>query len=65
MEWHIHDTSIKYSTLSMIEIIIPSTKMPQFQSHNAYAKMVHLGKGGWMAFLFSVLILVTSKCTQE
>lgn len=49
----------------MIEIIIPSTKMPQFQSHNAYAKMVHLGKGGWMAFLFSVLILVTSKCTQE
>lgn len=33
------------NTLSMIEIIL-STKMPQFQSHNAYAKMVHLEGGG-------------------
>lgn len=34
------------NTLSMIEIMILSTKMPQFQSHNAYAKMVHLGRRG-------------------
>lgn len=36
----------------MIEMIILSTKTPQFQSHNAYAKKVHLGKGDECNFAF-------------
>lgn len=36
----------------MIEMIILSTKTPQFQSHNAYAKWYTWGRGNECIFVF-------------